>query len=86
MQSQSVIAILLLVISLSGQHARVIDSQDRLAKLKVFNYQGPLQIKDDRTGEIVKSDDDDLISVVDTSTNQTIDEAACWKLIVDQSG
>lgn len=58
--------------------------EPKFQALKVFNYQGNLPpIKDDRTGEIIR-DDDDLIKP--ENGNQTDDGEICWNLIVDQSG
>ena len=49
---------------------------------KVFNYQGALPpIKDDRTGEIIKSDANET----EVAEGNAIDEDACWDLIVERS-
>lgn len=51
---------------------------------KVFNYEGYMPIKDDRTGELVREDG---APVNETSSQALTDaEEACWKLINEQSG
>lgn len=70
----------------AGCQTRVIEPRERDIVLKVFNYEGSLPIKDDRTGEVIKEDDTIPMSDTSPSSNQTIDEAACWNLIVEQSG
>ena len=52
---------------------------------KVFNYQGMLSIKDDRTGEIIKADGNQTEPV--TAPEDLAEaEAACWNMINEQSG
>lgn len=55
---------------------------------KVFNYQGSLPIKDERTGELIKQDSNETEAIEKPLTDQELSEAeaACWKLINGGSG
>jgi len=92
MQPDAVFVLSFAILSLiTGCTARAtVELRGNDVAIKKFNYQGPLPIKDDRTGEVINKEDDeeDTVPMLDTSSqsNQTIDEAACWKLIVEQSG
>lgn len=55
------------------------------AMSKVFNYQGMLLIKDDRTGEIIKADGNQTESAT-VPPELAEAEAACWNMINEQSG
>lgn len=53
---------------------------------KVFNYQGSLPIKDDRTEEVIKTEVNSTELSVDSAADLAAAEAACWKLLNEQSG
>ena len=63
---------------------RVSGAPSNVGLTKVFNYLGEMPIKDERTGEIIKSEANE--TAVTTSPEQAAAEAACWKMIVEQSG
>lgn len=56
--------------------------------IKVFKYQGDLPIKDDRTGGLVNENGNPTNETIEgmTEQEQSEAEAACWKLINEQSG
>lgn len=56
-----------------------------LISRKVFNYQGVLPIKDDRTGAILTELKNET-TAVETSNDTSAAEAACWQMINEQSG
>lgn len=56
-----------------------------LAMNKVFSYQGSLPIKDDRAEEVTK-DQSNATEATKLPFNQAEAEAACWKMINEQSG
>lgn len=70
--------------ALGCQSAAVVEQENVPVLTKVFNYQGSMPIKDDRTGQVIKSDANDT-DLIEPPANQA-NEAACWNLIVEQSG
>lgn len=71
---------LMIIGVLAGCQSAVIEPKTQA--IKVFNYQGALPpIKDDRTGEIIKSD----ANQTEVVEGNSIDEEACWNLIVERS-
>lgn len=57
--------------------------QESMVLNKVFNYQGPMPIKDDKTGEVILGKNQTAIR---PPAELAAAEAACWKLINEQSG
>lgn len=53
---------------------------------KVFNYQGSLPIRDDRVEEVIKNQANDTGVTTNLPFDQGEAEAACWKMINEQSG
>ena len=62
----------------------IIEPSQSVKANKIFNYQGAMLIKDDRTGELIRDNSNDTEIVLEEQQN--LDEAACWNLIVERSG
>lgn len=53
---------------------------------KVFNYQGSMPIKDDRAEEVIRPEVNSTELSIDSAADLEAAEAACWKLLNEQSG
>lgn len=80
MQLSTLFSAIVIVSALAGCQGAIIEPKAQT--IKVFNYQGALPpIKDDRTGEIIRSDSNET----DATTLSGDDGEACWNLIVERS-
>lgn len=52
---------------------------------KVFNYQGDLPIKDENTGQTIKSNSNGTSTNTELPLELADAEAACWQLINEQT-
>lgn len=84
----SFFANLVVFLELHGYVQVMATPQDQTMMTKVFNYLGAMPIRDDRTGEIIKGEPGELESKtpIITPGSHSKAEAACWRLINEQSG
>lgn len=74
------------VASIAVDQINTAPSQGQISLNKIFKYQGALPIKDDITGLMVKENVTAEEIVLAGDKDIAAAEAACWKLIVEESG
>lgn len=85
MKNNLVINLVLAVEFLIVQHVSAAPETTNLMK-KVFTYQGQMPIKDEKVDATMKSIINTTEVVVTPPSELSEAEAACWKLINEQSG
>lgn len=83
---QRTFSVSFLLLAVFNVHQIYAAPKELTALNKVFNYQGSLPIKDDRTGEVIKNQDNQTEVTTELPFDQAQAEAACWMLINERSG